>query len=251
MDLWSSLESKHHPRKAYSDDSTQISSVQRSPAQLPLHITWLLPAKADISTGTRPRKLTGNIALSSCPGKKVRSRAGSSGHRAADGADVFLKRNLANDFLRLRSAQITLVVNCLPDADLVKLGTPISDYLSVAEAFGLHVIRIPMLEGGVPQNSIERVAMQIDAIVGYVRNGANVLIHCKGGVGRASLVAACMLMRLEVCPDPYFAVNYLRKVRSPHAVETMRQEDFIDQYYKHFQARARPSNESILEVQPT
>jgi len=96
-----------------------------------------------------------------------------------------------------------------------------------------------MLEGGVPQEDMDKVAGQIDNIVDLVRSGINVLIHCKGGVGRASLVAACMLMRLEICPDPDFAVAYLRKVRSPNAVETIRQEDFIDLYYKYNQGEPR------------
>jgi len=112
---------------------------------------------------------------------------------------------------------------------------PIEEYVDTAKDCGMQVIRIPMLEGGVPQENVDIVADQIDNIVELVRSGVNVLIRCKGGIGRASLVAACMLMRLEICPDPDFAVAYLRKVRSPHAVETIRQEDFIDLYYKYNQ----------------
>jgi len=155
------------------------------------------------------------------------------------GSDVFLKRDLKRDLSRLRYAQITHIVNCLPDADLTHLGVPIEKYVDTAKDCGMQVIRIPMLEGGVPQENVDIVAGQIDNIVELVRSGVNVLIHCKGGIGRASLVAACMLMRLEICPDPDFAVAYLRKVRSPHAVETIRQEDFIDLYYKYNQGEPR------------
>jgi ADP-ribosyl-[dinitrogen reductase] hydrolase len=55
-------------------------------------------------------------------------------------------------------------------------------------------------------------------------SGANVLIHCRGGLGRAGMVAARLLVELGHAPDD--AMRRVRGVR-PGAIETRRQEDWV------------------------
>jgi protein-tyrosine phosphatase len=58
----------------------------------------------------------------------------------------------------------------------------------------------------------------------------NIMVHCRGGVGRAALVACCLLIRKGYCNDASSAIAFLRQRRSPRAVETQRQEDYIKAY---------------------
>lgn len=61
-------------------------------------------------------------------------------------------------------------------------------------------------------------------------NGERVAMHCRGGVGRAGTLAACLrLMRGEdTCAEG--AIQAVRRMRCARAVESRRQEAFI----KHF-----------------
>ena len=54
--------------------------------------------------------------------------------------------------------------------------------------------------------------------------GGRVLVHCKGGLGRAGLVAARLLIERGAQPD--WAIAEVRKVR-PGAIETSAQEAYL------------------------
>ena len=55
--------------------------------------------------------------------------------------------------------------------------------------------------------------------------GARVLVHCKGGLGRAGTVAARLLV--EMGADPKQAIRDVRTARSPDAIENRAQEDWV------------------------
>ncbi len=55
--------------------------------------------------------------------------------------------------------------------------------------------------------------------------GARVLVHCKGGLGRAGTVAARLLV--EMGADPEQAIRDVRAARSPDAIENRAQEDWV------------------------
>lgn len=89
----------------------------------------------------------------------------------------------------------------------------------------------------------------------YTLNGQHTLVHCRGGVGRAGLVACCWMLKLGLCGwndnDSYApedreiegsglrrdtlllverALWIVRKRRSPKAVETYEQVKFLVDY---------------------
>jgi len=57
-----------------------------------------------------------------------------------------------------------------------------------------------------------------------LRGGRDVLIHCKGGLGRAGTIGARLLIELGM--EPVAAVEKVRSVR-PGAIETHQQEDYV------------------------
>ena len=60
----------------------------------------------------------------------------------------------------------------------------------------------------------------------------NVLIHCRGGVGRAGLLACCVLLNYGVFASPRKAIEYVRKRRDKRCVESRKQEDFVKEYFE-------------------
>ncbi|KAG9002574.1 hypothetical protein FRB93_011448 [Tulasnella sp. JGI-2019a] len=134
----------------------------------------------------------GNFLLSSCPGKKVRLTGPIKGRGA-------ICRSLPQDLARIRSLGVGLIINCLDDVELDFLGAPWPQYVETAQNLGLDVLRIPTPEGLAPLDAT-RLDRELSWVIReYTLKGVNVLVHCRGGVGRAGLVASCWMMKMGLC----------------------------------------------------
>ena len=82
-------------------------------------------------------------------------------------------------------------------------------------------------------------------MIDEIDSGNNLLIHCRGGVGRAGTVAGCILGHYifkspESLPEKLTPKNiqniikkiysHVRKIRCAQAIECRRQEEFIANY---------------------
>lgn len=56
--------------------------------------------------------------------------------------------------------------------------------------------------------------------------GRRIVVHCKGGLGRAGTVASILLLDTQTASDADMAMQMVRLAR-PKAIETAAQEDFI------------------------
>jgi hypothetical protein len=70
--------------------------------------------------------------------------------------------------------------SCLNDAELGFLGAPWPRYYEMATKNNIEILRLPMLEGSCP-HTIEEIDIVIDLVTEKMRNGENVLTHCRGG----------------------------------------------------------------------
>ncbi|KAG6908389.1 hypothetical protein DXG01_004818 [Tephrocybe rancida] len=136
--------------------------------------------------------LIGNLFLSSCPGKKVRLQGPVKGRSA-------VCRDLNLDLRRMKELGVGCVICCLDDEELDFLGAPWPEYESLANANGIDVLRIPIPEGLAPMSPASLDAGLTKVINTYTLNGVPVLVHCRGGVGRAGVIACCWIIRLGLC----------------------------------------------------
>lgn len=186
----------------------------------------------------------GNLLLSSCPGKKVRLEGPLHGRAT-------VCRSLRADLERFREIDVRAIVCCLDDNELNMLGSPYNEYEYEIEALGFDLLRLPIAEGFAPID-IARFDSLISTIVfNYTLRGASVLVHCRGGVGRAGLVACAwvfkmgLVSRASQChkyPSPTSCrqadvldivlrlIEIVRKRRSPKAIETAEQVRFLGDY---------------------
>ncbi|BGP42265.1 hypothetical protein JCM10450v2_006358 [Rhodotorula kratochvilovae] len=197
----------------------------------------------------------GNFVLSSCPGKKVRMNGEpKQGGRGAICRDVLLDLRRARDEFNVR-----LVVCCLDDAELAYLGVPWLEYAATLTDLGLDVVRLPMVEGFAPASVHELDAHVARIVREYTLRGRSVLAHCRGGIGRAGLVASCWMLKMGlVAASPVLAgegggapwgaedpmrivervVELIRRRRSIKAIETPHQVHFLLQYITYLQQHA-------------
>ena len=68
-------------------------------------------------------------------------------------------------------------------------------------------------------------------ILNTLLSSGSVLVHCRGGVGRAGLVACCVLSTLCEFSSHKKVIEFVRKRRDKRCVESMKQEDFVKSYF--------------------
>ncbi|TYJ52291.1 hypothetical protein B9479_007106 [Cryptococcus floricola] len=175
------------------------------------------PSPSASSTQTQPKpktKTLGNLLLSSCPGKRLRMDAPSKGRGP-------VCRDLATDLRRIKGEGVGALVCCLDDEELALLGVPWETYRDVAVGTGLDVIRLPMPDG-FTMVSMELFDSQVALIAQkYTLQGINVLVHCRGGIGRAGMTACAWAIKMGFV-QPHPSLTIVEEAARRHAAHTAR-----------------------------
>lgn len=154
----------------------------------------------------------GVIGVTFCPGK--------TDSHAASGAWA---RDLDLDMDAIEAWGAVAVLTLIEDHEFETLKVP---------KLGRAVVRrhmdwfhLPIRDVSTPSKAFEKSWATVGAgLRARLRDGAKVLVHCRGGLGRAGTIAARMLVDLGVAPKE--AITRVRAVR-PGAIETMGQEAYV------------------------
>lgn len=155
----------------------------------------------------------GLIGVTLAPGKKGASNFGGSHNRDLDAdLDAIAKWNAA--------AVVTLVENHeLEELDILDLED------GVAQRF-MEWHHLPIVDVSVPDAKFEGIWPEQSAkLRTLLANGANVLVHCRGGLGRAGMIAARLLVEMGIDADA--AIKQVRTAR-PGVIETSAQERWVE-----------------------
>jgi hypothetical protein len=96
-----------------------------------------------------------------------------------------------------------------------------------ARAQGLEFLSFPIEDRQVPESETAMAAV-LRRLDGALSSGKNVVVHCRQGIGRTGLVAACLLVSEGATPDS--AVKTLSHARGVAVPETPGQRRWIDRY---------------------
>lgn len=132
------------------------------------------------------------------------------------------ERDLDADLERLvHEYDARALVSLLPQDEYEAYG--VFDLRSAAAGYDLELLRFPIPDGGVPPST--RAVMElVPEILARLRSKGTVVVHCRGGLGRTGLIAACCLTAVG-----YQAEQAIAMVRAARAdtIENSRQEDFV------------------------
>jgi protein-tyrosine phosphatase len=97
----------------------------------------------------------------------------------------------------------------------------------VVKARGMDFMLLPIPDRQVPGSETE-VSAALERLNAKLSSGRNVIVHCRQGVGRSGLVAACLLVTNGL--DARTAVEKISAARGVPVPETREQRQWIDHY---------------------
>jgi protein-tyrosine phosphatase len=132
------------------------------------------------------------------------------------------RRRLAGHLRGVRAAGVDVLVCLLPGWEAALLG--LSREPDLARAAGMAFDRLPVRDHHVPRR--EAADPVVERLAREVRAGRFVVVHCRGGIGRSSVVAGAILVDLGATPaEAFTAIGAARGRRVP---ETPAQRRWLD-----------------------
>lgn len=122
-------------------------------------------------------------------------------------------------------AGVQVVVSLLEPTEVVELDLSREPALCVGN--GIDFLSFPIVDRGVPSSPMAFDAF-LAPVVRRLQGGTSTAVHCRAGIGRAALTAACILSRAGVPYPPIFpAISRARGVQVP---DTEQQVDWVREF---------------------
>ncbi|HTN15595.1 MAG TPA: ADP-ribosylglycohydrolase family protein [Sphingomonadaceae bacterium] len=173
----------------------------RTSTSHPLQIAALEPAEGH-----------GLIGVTFCPGKVQQGAMTGSWNR-----------DLAMDLDAICAWNASVVVTLVEEHELAQLQVPQLGEEVLARHMDWY--HLPIADRSIPDAAFEEAWKSAGpALHSRLRAGANVLVHCMGGLGRAGTITSRLLVELGW--NPAEAAAQVRQVR-PGAIETQGQMDYV------------------------
>lgn len=154
----------------------------------------------------------GVLGLTFCPGKS--------------GPSVFGEdwdRDLETDLDAARDWSASMVLTLVEPHELDML--QVEGLGAAVEARGMTWMHAPIKDVSIPDAAFERRWTLVGHLLrSELKKGNRIVLHCRGGRGRAGLVAARLLV--EFGADADAAIDTVRRAR-PGTIETREQEDYV------------------------
>jgi protein-tyrosine phosphatase len=148
----------------------------------------------------------------------------------------FMGRPRAGDWLddevsAWKATGISKVVSLLQPQEVAELG--LQAEATICADRGIEFLSIPVPDRGTPNQPGEFLALA-SSIAEDVREGEVVVAHCRAGIGRSGLFAACVLSELGTAHADVFKI--LSLARGTEVPDTPSQ---VAWFAKHYPVRAR------------
>ena len=120
---------------------------------------------------------------------------------------------LGDEIASWHAAKVSLVVSLLEPGEVRELR--LADEASLCSSQGIDFVSFPVADRGVPASARE-TAKLVKRLDEAIQGGAAVAIHCRAGIGRSALLAACILKRRGLPDGEIFpAISRARGVTCP------------------------------------
>lgn len=129
---------------------------------------------------------------------------------------------LAGDLASLKKGGVDVLVSFLPPDEAADLG--LANEKQLAERAGLEFISFPIRDREVPRD-LSGFRELVKRLAGEVRRGKRVGAHCRGCIGRSTVLIASVMIALGSDPDT--AVRQVERARGLMVPDTAEQLEWI------------------------
>jgi protein-tyrosine phosphatase len=124
------------------------------------------------------------------------------------------------DLRMLRQAGVDVIVSALTASEVEDLG--LSEEAQGCALAGLVFISFAIEDRSVPTSQVDFSAL-VNQLLEYSRKGKAIAVHCRAGIGRSSMIAACVLIRNGLSAESAFqAIEESRGCPVPDTPEQRR-----------------------------
>jgi protein-tyrosine phosphatase len=132
---------------------------------------------------------------------------------------------IEDEVIGWRRLGISAVLSLLTPGEEDDLG--LTDEAHAVASNGMEFLSLPIPDRQVPNSETELNAI-LESLNARLSSRKNVVVHCRQGVGRSGLVAACLLVSKGLTPKA--AVETVSAARGLSIPETREQREWIDHY---------------------
>lgn len=132
---------------------------------------------------------------------------------------------LEDDLLRLKRGGIETVVSMLEEDEAVLLA--LAEESVLAKKIGLQFLSFPIPDTQVPHDNASFRSF-IAGLATRLRAGERIGVHCRGSIGRSTVIAACTLIQLGWPPKA--ALEAIAAARGLAVPDTQEQANWILRY---------------------
>jgi protein-tyrosine phosphatase len=143
---------------------------------------------------------------------------------------------LEDEISSWRQSGLDVIVSALTEEEIGEL--ELAREKDLCEKTGVDFIAFPVIDRGVPSSA--KAALELARrLEECLAQGENVAIHCRQGVGRAALLAACVLAASGI--DPAAAFDRIAAARGCAVPDTREQREWVMRFAH--EMLARPTGE--------
>jgi protein-tyrosine phosphatase len=132
---------------------------------------------------------------------------------------------LEEDLLKLKQGGIETVVSMLEEDEAVLLA--LGEESVLAEKIGLQFLSFPIPDTQVPPDTAAFRSF-VAGLANRLRAGERIGVHCRGSIGRSTVIAACTLIQLGW--QPKTALANIASARGLAVPDTQEQANWILSY---------------------
>ncbi|MFL5742602.1 MAG: dual specificity protein phosphatase family protein [Flavisolibacter sp.] len=129
---------------------------------------------------------------------------------------------LADEIGNLKKQNVTLLVSLLEKEEINELGLQHQE--TICKSSGIDFINFPIVDRDIPRTN-DKTDRLVDFLMNKLQGGSSVVIHCRMGIGRSSIIAASVLLRAGLKAENI--IDHISKIRGLKVPDTDKQLQWL------------------------
>jgi protein-tyrosine phosphatase len=132
---------------------------------------------------------------------------------------------LEEEIWHFKKQQISLITSLLEADEIDELG--LQQQPALCFKHNIEFVNFPIKDRGIPKQG-DKINDLINLLVTKITTKQNVIIHCRMGIGRSSIIAGCVLLKIGYKADDL--IRHISNVRGLKFPDTKEQVEWLKKW---------------------